>query len=252
MSVMSVTQPVAGEVFIVDDDPLVLNALTIVLSREGYQVTGFGEGASFLAAAKARTPTCIILDVQMPGQSGLDILRELNAQQYAAPIFIISGIGDIPMAVEAIKNGALDFIEKPFDASTVVTRVNPDGTMTYQVPQTVPSLVVSGQGGLCDEKPWDPTEYYSAYDAYQASLARLRSAPTDPKCREQALHFGRISSALARGGGYVTTMDEVSIANDVNTATGGSGDLVPRPDQPIPGDLVPRPGQPIPGGGQTP
>jgi len=120
---MSVTQPVAGEVFIVDDDPLVLNALTIVLSREGYQVTGFGEGASFLAAAKARTPTCIILDVQMPGQSGLDILRELNAQQYAAPIFIISGIGDIPMAVEAIKNGALDFIEKPFDASTVVTRV---------------------------------------------------------------------------------------------------------------------------------
>jgi hypothetical protein len=136
--------------------------------------------------------------------------------------------------------------------STVVTRVNPDGTMTYQVPQTVPSLVVSGQGGFCDEKPWDPTEYYSAYDAYQASLARLRSAPTDPKCREQALHFGRISSALARGGGYVTTVDEVSIANDVNTATGGSGDLVPRPDQPIPGDLVPRPGQPIPGGGQTP
>jgi FixJ family two-component response regulator len=55
--------------------------------------------------------------------SGLDILRELNAQQYAAPIFIISGVGDIPMAVEAIKNGALDFIEKPFDAATVVTRV---------------------------------------------------------------------------------------------------------------------------------
>jgi len=120
---MSVTDTVAREVFIVDDDPLVLNALSVVLSREGYQVTGFGEGASFLAAAKSRTPTCIILDVQMPGQSGLDILRELNAQQYAAPIFIISGVGDIPMAVEAIKNGALDFIQKPFDASTVVTRV---------------------------------------------------------------------------------------------------------------------------------
>ena len=100
-----------------------LNALSVVLSREGYQVSGFGEGASFLAAAKARTPACIILDVQMPGQSGLDILKELNAQQYPAPIFIISGVGDIPMAVEAIKNGALDFIEKPFDAATVVTRV---------------------------------------------------------------------------------------------------------------------------------
>src|SRR5581483_3644981 len=91
---MAVTDANAREIFIVDDDPLVLNALSVVLSREGYQVTGFGEGASFLAAAKTRTPICII-----------------------------SGVGDIPMAVEAIKNGALDFIEKPFDASTVVTRV---------------------------------------------------------------------------------------------------------------------------------
>ena len=113
----------SGAVFIVDDDPLVLNALSVVLSREGYQVSGFSEGASFLAAAKAQTPVCVILDVQMPGQSGLDILKELNAQQYPAPIFIISGVGDIPMAVEAIKSGALDFIEKPFDAATVVTRV---------------------------------------------------------------------------------------------------------------------------------
>ena len=120
---MSVSNAATGEIFIVDDDPLVLNALTIVLSREGYQITGFAEGASFLAAAKSRTPTCIILDVQMPGQSGLDILKELNAQNYPAPIFIISGVGDIPMAVEAIKSGALDFIEKPFDATTVVTRV---------------------------------------------------------------------------------------------------------------------------------
>ena len=120
---MAATDPATREVFIVDDDPLVLNALSAVLSREGYQVSGFGEGASFLAAARARTPTCIILDVQMPGQSGLDILKELNAQQYPAPIFIISGVGDIPMAVEAIKSGAHDFIEKPFDAVTVVTRV---------------------------------------------------------------------------------------------------------------------------------
>src|ERR1043165_8449255 len=120
---MAATDPATREVFIVDDDPLVLNALSVVLSREGYQVSGFGEGASFLAAARARTPTCIILDVQMPGQSGLDILKELNAQQYPAPIFIISGVGDIPMAVDAIKNGAFDFFEKPCDATTVVTRV---------------------------------------------------------------------------------------------------------------------------------
>lgn len=113
----------SGEVFIVDDDQSVREALSMVLSLEGYHVSGFSEGSSFLAAARARTPACIVLDVHMPGRSGLDILKELNAQNYGAPIFIISGQGDIPMAVEAIKNGALDFIEKPFDADTVVTRV---------------------------------------------------------------------------------------------------------------------------------
>jgi two-component system response regulator FixJ len=112
-----------GEIYIVDDDPSVLDALSVVFNLEGYQVSGYAEGASFLAAARAHTPACIILDVHMPGRSGLDILKELNAQQYGAPIFIISGQGDIPMAVDAVKNGALDFIEKPFDAQTVVSRV---------------------------------------------------------------------------------------------------------------------------------
>ncbi len=120
---MSADNPTGGEIFVVDDDPMVLNALSIMLSRAGYQVTPFAEGASFLAAARSRTPACIILDVHMPGRSGLDILKELNGEQYPAPIFIVSGAGDIPMAVEAIKNGALDFIEKPFDATMLVTHV---------------------------------------------------------------------------------------------------------------------------------
>jgi FixJ family two-component response regulator len=112
-----------GEVFIVDDEPTVRDALSMVLRLEGYQVSGFANGAAFLDAARGRVPTCILLDVHMPGRSGLDILKELNAQHYPAPIFIISGQGDIPMAVEAIRNGALDFIEKPFDAKTVVMRI---------------------------------------------------------------------------------------------------------------------------------
>src|SRR4051812_11844263 len=113
----------SGEVFVVDDDPMVLNALSIFLSRDGYRVAGFSDGASFLEAARTRTPICIILDVQMPGQTGIELLKELKAQDYPAPIFIVSGSGDIPTAVEAIKNGAFDFIEKPVKASVVVTRV---------------------------------------------------------------------------------------------------------------------------------
>jgi|307.fasta_scaffold44531_2 two-component system, LuxR family, response regulator FixJ len=112
-----------GEIFIVDDDPLVRDALSVVFTLAGYKVRAFADGASFVAAARAEAPACIILDVHMPGRSGLDILKALNAEHYPTPIFIISGQGDIPMAVEAIRNGALDFIEKPFNGETVVTRV---------------------------------------------------------------------------------------------------------------------------------
>jgi two-component system, LuxR family, response regulator FixJ len=112
-----------GEIFIVDDDPLVRDALSVVFTLAGYKVRAFADGASFVAAARAETSACIILDVHMPGRSGLDILKALNAEHYPTPIFIISGQGDIPMAVEAIRNGALDFIEKPFNGETVVTRV---------------------------------------------------------------------------------------------------------------------------------
>src|SRR5215467_2787536 len=120
---MSQEAPSAGEIFVVDDDPAIRDVLTTVFVRDGFEVTNFADGASLLASARGRTPVCIILDVHIPGRSGLDILKELNAQDYPAPIFIISGQGDIAMAVDAIKNGALDFIEKPFDAKGVLTRV---------------------------------------------------------------------------------------------------------------------------------
>lgn len=112
-----------SEIFIVDDDPSVRAALAVVLSGEGYQVTSFGEGEAFLSAARSRTPGCLLIDVNLPGCSGLDVLRKLDAQRYPAPILMISGHGDIPTAVDAIRQGALDFIEKPFDPATVASRV---------------------------------------------------------------------------------------------------------------------------------
>jgi FixJ family two-component response regulator len=113
-----------GEIFVVDDDPAVRETLSVVLSAGGYQVKCFADGAALLAVARNRTPACILLDVHIPGKSGLDILRELHGEDYPAPIFMISGQGDIAMAVSAIKNGALDFIEKPFKGSEIVRRLN--------------------------------------------------------------------------------------------------------------------------------
>lgn len=110
------------EIFVADDDTAVRDALTLVFESEGFAVAAFPDGEALLEAAKLRTPACVILDVHMPRKSGIEVLHDLGPR-YAAPIFMISGQGDIPMAVEAIKQGAHDFIEKPFDADTVLTRV---------------------------------------------------------------------------------------------------------------------------------
>jgi FixJ family two-component response regulator len=113
----------SGEVFLVDDDPAVRDALSVTFRIEGFQARSFADGTAFLEAARQEVPDAILLDVRMPGTSGIDVLEEIEAQSYPAPIFIISGHGDIPMAVEAIKKGAIDFLEKPFDADTIVQRV---------------------------------------------------------------------------------------------------------------------------------
>jgi two-component system response regulator FixJ len=119
------TDPVGSgsTLFVVDDDASIREALAVVFTRQSYEVTAFAEGDSFLGVARTRTPSCILLDVNMPGRSGINVLRELDAEHYGAPIFIISALRDIPLAVDAIKAGAFDFIEKPFDPDAVVARV---------------------------------------------------------------------------------------------------------------------------------
>src|SRR6201997_5558898 len=117
--------PVArGEIFVVDDDPALRETLSVVLSNGGYDVICFADGAALLEVARGRTPSAILLDVHIPGKSGLDILKALHGEDYPAPIFMISGQGDIAMAVSSIKSGALDFIEKPFRGSEIVARLD--------------------------------------------------------------------------------------------------------------------------------
>ena len=115
--------PPNREIFIVDDDPMVRDVLSEVFAQAGYRAISFVDGASFIAAARERIPSCVILDIYMPGRSGLEILKDLDAPNYPAPIFIASGRGDVRSAVEAIKSGAFDFIEKRLDAQSLVGRV---------------------------------------------------------------------------------------------------------------------------------
>jgi two-component system, LuxR family, response regulator FixJ len=112
-----------NEIFVVDDDPSVREALTVIFSLERFGVRSFADGASFVEVARGEVPDAVLLDLQLPGASGLEVLKELDARNYPAPIFIISGQGNIPIAVDSMQRGAIDFIEKPFNAGIVVSRV---------------------------------------------------------------------------------------------------------------------------------
>ena len=112
-----------NELFVVDDDVMMRDALSIVFTLAGYRVTGFADTETFLAAARNHTPACILLDLHLPDKSGVTALKELDAQSYPAPIFIVTGDDDVGCAVEAVKSGAFDYLVKPFDARSIVIRV---------------------------------------------------------------------------------------------------------------------------------
>jgi FixJ family two-component response regulator len=110
-------------VCVVDDDETIRELLSAVFDADGFLVESYEDGGAFLAQHPSTPPACVLLDVLMPGKSGLEVLKELNARGASSPVIMISGSADIPMAVDAIKHGALDFIEKPFDPETIVRRV---------------------------------------------------------------------------------------------------------------------------------
>jgi FixJ family two-component response regulator len=101
-------------VFVVDDDPSIRDALTGLLRSVGLRVETFGSAREFLTRQPADAPGCLVLDVRLPGLSGLDLQRELAAAQITMPIIFITGHGDIPMTVQAMKAGAVEFLTKPF------------------------------------------------------------------------------------------------------------------------------------------
>jgi RNA polymerase sigma factor (sigma-70 family) len=104
----------APVVFVVDDDPSVRSSLKFLLSTVGLQVESFATADSFLLQKPPDVPSCLVLDVRLPGLSGIDIQRELAARNIRIPIIFLTGHGDIQMSVRAMKAGAVEFLTKPF------------------------------------------------------------------------------------------------------------------------------------------
>jgi len=110
-----VTDDQTPTVFLIDDDLSVRRGLSRLIRLSGFKVETFASAADFLESSDNSGPGCIILDVKMPGLSGLDLQAEMTRKAYAMPIIFISGHSDVPIAAEAMKEGAVDFLIKPVD-----------------------------------------------------------------------------------------------------------------------------------------
>ena len=102
-------------VHVVDDDEAMRDSMAFLLRAENFQVQTYADAADFLAALPQIKVGCVVTDVRMPGMSGIELLQRLRELKVSVPVIVVSGHGDVPLAVEAMKTGALDFIEKPFD-----------------------------------------------------------------------------------------------------------------------------------------
>ena len=109
--------------YVIDDDKAVRESLRWLIESVGLPVETYGSAREFLSSFKNNHPGCIIIDVRMPEMSGLELQEHLNAKRVQMPVIIITGHGDVPMAVRALKAGAMDFIEKPFNDQALLDRI---------------------------------------------------------------------------------------------------------------------------------
>jgi len=120
---MSETAHNKATVFVVDDDQAMRNSLKWLIESVGVMVESFASADDFLARYESGRPGCLVLDVRMPGMSGLELQEHLAARNIRIPAVIITGHGDVPMAVRAMKAGAVDFIEKPFNDEALLDAI---------------------------------------------------------------------------------------------------------------------------------
>src|SRR5438094_10467456 len=122
-------------VFIVDDDRGTRESLRNLIRSAGLSAQTFSSAQEFLAAERPKSPSCLLLDVQLPGLSGLDLQQELAKADVKIPIIFITGHGDIPMSVRAIKAGALEFLTKPFDDEDLLNAIQQGIARDHRAPK---------------------------------------------------------------------------------------------------------------------
>src|SRR3954452_20704304 len=110
----------SGKVYVIDDDAAMRDSLDFLLGSAGFSVSSFDSAQIFLNQLADLEAGCIVTDIRMPGIDGMELLRQLNSSASKLPVIVMTGHGDVPLAVEAMKLGARDFLEKPFDDDRLI------------------------------------------------------------------------------------------------------------------------------------
>ncbi|MDB6061783.1 MAG: DNA-binding response regulator [Verrucomicrobiaceae bacterium] len=113
----------AAKVYIVEDDDAVRESLQLVLESVGYKIKAFANANAFLDAYHGDMAGCLVLDIRMPGMNGMELQRKLNERNSILPVIFVTGHGDVPMAVEAMQQGALDFVQKPYREQELLEKI---------------------------------------------------------------------------------------------------------------------------------
>src|SRR2546425_2182913 len=179
-------------VYVVDDDASVREAVESLIRSAGFSVRTFASAHEFLASPRAEVPSCLVLDVHLPGLSGLDLQRELAKDDVQIPIIFLTGHGDIPTSVKAIKAGALEFLTKPFDDQDLLNAIR-DGIA--QDPRSRP--VPQQDGVVGSSRPWRQALAYAAKVAVTEATVLLTGESGTGK--EVVAHVIHQSSRRAGG-----------------------------------------------------
>ena len=115
--------PASPIVFVVDDDVSVRESLELLIQNEGWQAETFASAQEFLDHPRVAIPSCLVLDVSLPGLNGLDLQQQIACERNALPIIFITGYGDVPKTVQAMKAGAVEFLTKPFNDEVLLTAI---------------------------------------------------------------------------------------------------------------------------------
>jgi two-component system, LuxR family, response regulator FixJ len=185
-----------GKVYVVDDDEAMRHSLEFLLGSAGFEVSLFDAAQAFLEALSDLEFGCVVSDVRMPGIDGIEMLRRLQAQHCRFPVIIMTGEGDVPQAVAAMKLGAIDFIEKPFDDDLLLSMI---------------------EGGLDRAEPEAKNEA-----VVREIIARVESLSPRERQVMDGLVAGRSNKAIARDYDISPRTIEVYRANVMTKMQAGS------------------------------